>query len=87
MNMQNESDKWTKKFLDKAEGKIKDTENMPLASIKKYSRMLLIYCDMEGNVSKDFLKSMDSCSKEIVAVEGLEDVFAELNVCPEADKK
>ncbi|NOR56113.1 MAG: hypothetical protein GQ531_07870 [Sulfurovum sp.] len=87
MNMQKISDKWTKEFVEKAEATLDDHSKIPLPGIKKYARMLIIYCDMEGKVSEDFLKSMDVCSKEIIAVEGLEEIFNVLNVCPEADKK
>jgi len=84
MNMQDKSDECTKKFLDKAEQKIEDTSKIPSHEISKYCRMLTIYCDSEGKVSDSFLKSMDKCSKEILSVDGMEDIFNEFNECPES---
>jgi hypothetical protein len=84
MNMQDQSDKCTKKFLEKAEKIMLDTSKIPSEAIKKYCRMLIIYCDLEGKVSDGFAKSMDICSKEIIAVAGMEEVFNECNVCPES---
>ena len=83
MDMQELSDKCTKKFLEKAESKLEDTSTIPVNAIKKYCRMLTIYCDGEGKVTESFQKSMEKCSQEIIAVEGMEEIFSECNVCPE----
>ncbi|GEM_PF-1671829 len=83
MNMQDQSDKCTKKFLQKAEETMKDASQIPLDAIKRYCRMLVIYCDTQGKVTESFIKSMEKCIKEIKAVEGMEEVFNACNECPE----
>lgn len=83
MNMQDMSDKCTKKFLEKVEEKIEDTSNVPSDAITRYCRMLIIYCDTEGKVSESFIKSMDKCIQEIISVEGMEEIFNECNKCPD----
>lgn len=83
MNMQDLSDKCVKKFLKKVEEKMKDTSKVPSHAISRYCRMLTIYCDAEGKVSKSFISSMDKCSQEIISVDGMEEIFNECNKCPE----
>lgn len=83
MNMQDQSDKCEKKFLAIAEEKMEDTSKIPLQAIKKYCRMLIIYCDAEGKVTDSFSKSMEKCSKEIIEVDGMEEIFNECNECSE----
>ena len=83
MNLQDVSDKCAKKFLEMAEEKLGDTTNFPKAAIAKYCRMLVVYCDAEGKVTESFQKSMEKCGEEIIAVEGMEEIFAACNVCPE----
>ena len=83
MNMQDLSDECTKKFLEKAEEKIKDTSKIPSHAISRYCRMLIIYCDTEGKVSDSFVSSMDKCIQDIISVEGMEEIFNECNKCPE----
>jgi len=83
MNMQDMSDKCTKKFLEKAEEKIEDTSKIPTNAITRYCRMLIVYCDAEGKVTESFVKSMEKCVKEIKSVEGMEEIFDECNKCPE----
>ena len=46
MNMQDLSDKCTKKFLEKVEEKMEDTSKVPSHAITRYCRMLTIYCDI-----------------------------------------
>ncbi len=82
--MQDQSDKCTKKFLEKAEKIIEDSSKIPSQAIKRYCRMLIVYCDAEGKVTDSFVKSMDKCSKEIIAVDGMEEIFNECNECPES---
>ena len=83
MNMQDKSDECTKKFLEKAEEKMEDTSKIPLQAIKKYCRMLIVYCDAEGKVTDSFVKSMEKCAKEITEVDGMEEIFNECNECSE----
>ena len=83
MNMQDMSDKCTKKFLEKAEEKMGDSSKIPSLAITRYCRMLTIYCDTEGKVSESFIKSMEKCIQEIKSVDGMEEVFNECNKCPE----
>ena len=45
--------------------------------------MLMIDCDTGGKVSESFRVSMDKCVKEIIAVEGMEDILNTYNKCPE----
>ncbi|PHS37680.1 MAG: hypothetical protein COB07_10010 [Sulfurovum sp.] len=83
MNMQDKSDECTKKFLEIAEKKIEDTSKIPLQAIQKYCRMLIVYCDAEGKVTDSFVKSMEKCAKEIIEVDGMEEIFNECNECSE----
>jgi len=83
MNMQDKSDECTKKFLKKAEEKIEDTSKIPSGAITRYCRMLTIYCDAEGKVTDGFIKSMEKCAKEIIEVDGMEEIFNECNECSE----
>lgn len=83
MNMQDMSDKCTEKFLEKVKEKMGDTSKVPLDAVSRYCRMLIIYCDAEGKVSESFIKSMDKCTQEIIAVEGMEEILNECNECPE----
>jgi len=83
MNMQDLSDKCTKKFLEKAEEKMEDTSKIPSHAITRYCRMLTIYCDTGGKVSESFTSSMDKCIQEIISVEGMEEILNECNDCPE----
>jgi hypothetical protein len=83
MNMQDLSDKCTKKFLEKVEEKMEDTSKVPSHAITRYCRMLTIYCDTEGKVTDSFISSMDKCIKEIISVEGMEEIFNECNKCPD----
>jgi hypothetical protein len=77
------SDKCTEKFLEKAKDKMGDTSNVPTDAITRYCRMLTVYCDAKGKVSESFIKSMDKCTKEIIAVEGMEEILNECNECPD----
>ena len=83
MNMQDMSDECTKKFLEKAEEKMEDTSKIPSHAITKYCRMLIIYCDTAGKVTESFKSSMDKCIKEIIAVDGMEEILNECKECPE----
>ena len=83
MDMQELSDKCANKFLEKAENTLEDSSTVPIVAIKKYCRMLTIYCDAEGKVTESFQKSMEKCAEDIIAVEGMEEIFHECNVCPE----
>ena len=83
MDMQDKSDEYTKKFLEKAKEKIEDTSKLPVQAITRYCRMLIVYCDAEGKVTDSFINSMDKCSKEITSVEGMEEIFNACNECPE----
>ncbi|WP_309497914.1 hypothetical protein [Sulfurovum sp.] len=84
MNLQDKSDECTKKFLEKAEKIVEDTSKIPSQAISRYCRMLIVYCDAEGKVTDSFQKSMEKCGKEIIAVEGMEEIFNECNECPES---
>jgi len=83
MNLQDQSDECKKKFLEKAEEKMEDTSKVPTHAITRYCRMLVVYCDAKANVSESFKSSMDKCVKEIIAVEGMEEVLNACNECPE----
>lgn len=83
MNLQDVSDKCAKKFIEMAEEKLGDTSNIPKDAINKYCRMLIVYCDAEGKITEGFQKSMEKCAEEIIAVEGMEEIFTACNVCPE----
>ena len=83
MNMQNLADECTKKFLDKVEAKMGDTSCVSPHLIGKFCRMLTIYCESEGRVTESFTKSMQKVAEEIVAIDGLEEIFHECNQCPE----
>ena len=83
INMQDKSDECAKKFLEIAEAKIEDNSKIPLQAIKKYCRMLIVYCDAEGKVTDSFVKSMEKCGKEIIEVDGMEEIFNECNECGE----
>lgn len=83
MNMQDKSDEYTKKFLEKAKEKMEDTSKIPVQAITRYCRMLIVYCDAEGKVTDSFINSMEKCSKEIISVEGMEEIFNAFNECPE----
>lgn len=83
MNMQEIADKCEKKFLQKIEEKMGDSSKVPLPLIKRYCRILTIYCDSEGKVTESFIKSMEKCIGEIKAIEGMEEIFDECNECPE----
>jgi hypothetical protein len=83
MNMQDLSDECTKKFLKKAEEKIGDSSLVPSNAITRYCRMLTVYCDAEGKVTENFIRSMDKCIQEITSVEGMEEVLNECNKCPD----
>ncbi|UPT78495.1 hypothetical protein MN086_04940 [Sulfurovum sp. XGS-02] len=83
MNMQEIADKCEKKFLEKIEEKMGDSSIVPLPVIKRYCRMLTIYCDSEGKVTESFIKSMEKCIEEIKSVEGMDEIFDECNQCPE----
>ena len=45
--------------------------------------MLTIYCDTEGKVSDSFVKSMEKCMNEIIAVDGMKEILDVCNECPE----
>lgn len=81
MNMQEKSDQCAQKFLEKVQEKMGDTSTVPSDLITRYCRMLTIYCDAEGKVSESFVKSMDKCIKEIIAIEGMEEILNECNKC------
>ncbi len=81
--MQEIADKCEKKFLEKIEEKMGDTSIVPLPLIKKYCRMLTIYCDSEGKVTESFIKSMEKSINEIKSIEGMDEIFDECNRCPE----
>jgi len=82
MNMQDLSDKCEKKFLKIAEEKLGDTSTLPLAEIKRYCRMLTIYCDGEGKVTDSFVKSMETSINKIIAVDGMKEILDMCNNCP-----
>ncbi|MEA1880300.1 MAG: hypothetical protein U9N11_06630 [Campylobacterota bacterium] len=84
INMQDKSDECTKRFLDKAEHASINSANVPLNAIKRYCRMLTVYCDAEGKVTDSFVKSMEKCAEEIILVEGMEEIFNTCNQCLEA---
>ena len=81
--MQDQSDKCEKKFLEIVEEKLGDTSTVPLSELKRYCRMLTIYCDTEGKVSDSFVKSMDTCINKIIAVDGMKEILDVCNECPE----
>jgi len=81
INIQDKADEYTKRFLKKAEEKIEDTSKIPSGEITRYCRMLTIYCDAEGKVTDGFIRSMEKCAKEIIEVDGMEEVFTECNEC------
>lgn len=81
--MQDKSDECAKKFIKKAEAILEDTSKIPSAAINRYCRMLTVYCDAEGKVTDSFVKSMEKCGKEIIEVDGMEEIFNECNECPE----
>ena len=81
--MQDQSDKCEKKFLEIAEKKLGDTASVPLAELKRYCRMLTIYCDTEGKVSDSFVKSMEKCINEIISIDGMKEILDVCNECPE----
>jgi len=78
------SNKCTERFLEKAKEKIEDSSKIPSDTIARYCRMLMVYCESGGKVTDSFIGSMEKCAKEIMAVEGMEEVFNECNKCPEA---
>lgn len=82
MNMQNLADECAKKFHDKIEEKMGDSSTVPSHLISKYCRMLTIYCESEGRVTESFKKSMEKAGEEILAIEGMEEIFNECNSCP-----
>lgn len=81
--MQDMSDRCTERFLEKVKEKMGDTSHAPLDTITRYCRMLTVYCDSNGKVSESFIKSMEKCMQEIIAVEGMEEILNECNECPE----
>ena len=83
MNMQNLADKCKKNFIDKMEEKMDDSSIVPSHLLTKYCRMLTIYCESEGKVTESFTKSMEKCAEEIIAIEGMEEIFKACNICPE----
>jgi len=80
--MQDQSTVCEKKFLEKAQEKLGDTSSIPTFEITKFCRMVSMYCEAEGKVSKSFTEAMAACIKKIEAVEGLEEILEELNQCP-----
>ena len=83
MNLQDQSDACEKRFLEKAEEKMEDSSKLPTHAISRYCRMLVVYCDAKGKVTESFQKSMEKCRKEIIAVDGMEEILNECNECPE----
>ncbi|HEY9189252.1 MAG TPA: hypothetical protein VIM88_00110 [Sulfurovum sp.] len=83
MNMQDMSDRCTERFLEKVKEKMGDTSHAPVDTITRYCRMLTVYCDSNGKVSESFIKSMEKCMQELIAVEGMEEILNECNECPE----
>ena len=83
MNMQDQSDKCEKKILKIVNEKLGDTSTVPLAEIKRYCRMLTIYCDTEGKVTDSFVKSMETCRDKLIAVDGMKEILDVCNECPE----
>lgn len=81
--MQEIADTCEKKFLEKIEEKMGDSSIVPLPLIKRYCRMLTIYCESEGKVTESFIKSMEKCISEIKSIEGMDEIFDECNQCPE----
>ena len=81
--MQDQSDKCEKKFLEIVEEKLGDTSTVPLSELKRYCRMLTIYCDTEGKVSDSFVKSMEICINKIIAIDGMKEILDMCNECPE----
>ncbi len=82
MNIQDKSLEYSKKLLAKAEEKNIDISNLPSIEITKFCRMIVMYCEAEGNVTESFKKAMDACVKKIIEVEGMEDILNEFNDCP-----
>lgn len=83
MNMQELADKCEKNFLKKIEDKLGDSSKVPSSLISRYCRMLVIYCESDGNVTESFTKTMQKTAEEITSIEGMEEIFNECNICPE----
>lgn len=83
MNMQELADKSEKHFFEKIEAKLGDRSKVPAPLISRYCRMLVIYCESEGKVTESFKTSMDKCAQEIIAIDGMGEIFQECNICPE----
>lgn len=82
MNIQDQSVAYNKKLLERAEEMKVDTSKIPSVEITKLCRMIAMYCESEGKVSESFKKAMDVCVKQIIAVEGMEDIVNEFKECP-----
>ncbi len=82
MNIQDKSVEYSKKLLERAEEMMIDTSKLPSIEINKFCRMIVMYCEAEGNVTESFKKAMDACVKNIIEVEGMEDILNEFNDCP-----
>ena len=82
MNIQDKSVEYSKKLLERADEMMIDTSKLSLVEINKFCRMIVMYCEAEGNVTESFKKAMDACVKNIIEVEGMEDILNEFNDCP-----
>ena len=82
MNIQDKSVEYNKKLLERADEMMIDTSKLSLVEINKFCRMIVMYCEAEGNVTESFKKAMDACVKNIIEVEGMEDILNEFNDCP-----
>jgi len=82
MNIQDKSVEYNKKLLERAEEMNIDTSTLPPIEITKFCRMIVMYCEAEGNVTESFKKAMDTCVKNIIVVEGMEAILNEFNDCP-----
>jgi len=83
INMQDVSDKCEKKFLELAQEKLGDTSTVPVSELKRYCRMLTVYCDSEGKVTDSFIKSMETSINKIIAIDGMKEILDVCNECPE----
>ena len=81
MNIQEQSVKCNEKLLARAEEKNIDISTLPSIEITKFCRMIVMFCEAEGNVTESFKKAMDVCVKNITAVEGMEEILNEFNDC------
>ena len=82
MNLIDTAKACEEKFLAKAIEKLGDASKVPTFEISRFCRMVSMYCEAEGNVTKSFLTAMTACTNKIKEVEGMEEIMEELNECP-----